>query len=92
MKHLLLGLALLWLSSSIATAEELTVTLAIDRMTCVLCPVTVEKAIGRVDGVKQVSVDYGTKRATVRYDDTVTSVERVAEASTNAGYPARKVE
>jgi mercuric ion binding protein len=92
MKQLLLGIALLWLSSSAATAEERTITLAIDRMTCALCPITVEKAIERVEGVEQVSIDYGTKRATVRYDDAVTSVENVAEASTNAGYPAHKVE
>jgi len=91
-KQLLLGIVLLSLSSSAATAEEQIVTLAIDKMTCVLCPITVKKAIEEVEGVKHVSVDYGTKRATVRYEDTVTSLERVAEASTNAGYPARKVE
>ena len=92
MKRVLLGIAMLWLPSSAAIAEERTVTLAIDKMTCVLCPVTVKKAIERVEGVEQVSVDYRAKRATVRYDDTVTTVESVAEASANAGYPAHKAE
>jgi copper chaperone CopZ len=61
MKHLLLGIALLWLSSSAAAAEDRTVTLDIGKMTCGLCPITVEKAIERVAGVKQVSVDSHTR-------------------------------
>jgi periplasmic mercuric ion binding protein len=34
-------------------------------------------------------VDYKTKTAVVVFDDGATSVEAIAAASTNAGYPAR---
>lgn len=92
MKQLAFGLALLLLSSLDGIATEQTATLAIDNMTCALCPITVQKAIEKVEGVKQVSVDYETKRATVRYDDATTTLERITQASTNAGYPARYAE
>lgn len=92
MKQLAFGLALLLLSSLGGIAAEQTAALAIDKMTCALCPITVQKALEKVEGVKQVSVDYETKRATVRYDDATTTLERITQASTNAGYPASKSE
>lgn len=83
---------LLMLVPGIAVAGEATVVLAVKRMTCVLCPITVAKAIRAVHGVTDVSVDYKTKRATVRYDDAATTVKAIAQASTSAGYPARRIE
>ena len=43
---------------------------------------------GHREGVKSVDVDYASKTAEVAFDDTVTDVNKVAAASTNAGYPA----
>lgn len=92
MKRLLLfGIVLTTLTSSAAFAEEKTVTLAIEKMNCALCPITVTKAIENVEGVNQVSVDYDNKRATVRYDEAITTWEKIAEASTNAGYQASNI-
>jgi len=71
-----------------AAATEQTRTFAIENMTCPLCPVTVHKAMTNVDGVKSVDVDFDAKTATVRFDPAVTTVEEIARASTNAGYPA----
>ena len=65
-----------------------TATFAIQNMTCALCPVTVRKAMEGVSGVKSVSVDFDAKTATVVFDPSVTSIEAIAAASTNAGYPA----
>jgi mercuric ion binding protein len=92
MKRLLIGIALLMFASPVAVAGERTVTLAVANMTCALCPITVSKAIEGVDGVTEVSVEYAAKRAIVRFDDAVTSWERIAQASTNAGFPASKAE
>ena len=92
MNQTVFGLVLLLLSSLGGVAAERTVKLAIDNMTCALCPLTVKKALEKVEGVKQVSVDYETKRATVRFDDATTTLESIAQASTNAGYPASKAE
>ena len=92
MKQLIIGVAFLSLSSVGGGAADQTVTLAIDKMNCALCPITVTKAIQKVEGVKQVSVDYETKRATVLFDDATTTLDRITESSTNAGYPASKAE
>jgi len=71
-----------------ALAENRTVTLSVPSMNCAACPVTVRKALERVDGVEKVSVSYDPKEAVVTFDDGKTSVERLLEATTNAGYPS----
>ncbi len=90
MKQILLAtsVVLLTLVSAIAVAEERTVVLNVEKMHCALCPVTVRKAIEKVDGVKDVNVDFERKTATVIYDDEATTVDSIADASTNVGYPA----
>ena len=74
---------------SAAWAAEQTVTLAVEKMYCALCPVTVTRAIERVEGVSAVKVDFDRKEAVVTYEDAVTSLDAIAAASTDAGYPAR---
>ena len=69
-------------------AADQIITFTIENMTCPVCPITVKKAMEKVDGVAAVTVDFGTKTATVTFDDDVTSPVTVGEASTNAGYPA----
>lgn len=78
----------LLLSASIASAAERTVTLAVENMTCALCPITVRTAIEHVTGVKDVEVDFETKTAVVVFDDAEATVQDIAEASRQAGYPA----
>ena len=71
-----------------ALAAEQTVTMDIDKMTCALCPLTVSTAMKRVDGVKDVDVDFDSKKAVVTFDDSKTTATEVAQASTEVGYPA----
>jgi len=78
----------LLLSASVAAAAERTVTLAVQNMTCALCPITVRTAIEDVTGVKKVQVDFETQTAIVVFDDAETTVQDIAEASRLAGYPA----
>jgi len=63
----------------------------IEKMTCATCPISVKKAMKRVDGVTSVKVDFETKIATVIYDPTLTTPALIAAASTNVGYPASEV-
>ena len=42
----------------------------------------------RVEGVRSVEIDFEAKTATVTFDPSIASVEAIAAASTNAGYPA----
>ncbi len=74
-----------------AISAEQTVSMNIERMSCALCPVTVRKAIERVDGVQHVDVDYDTKTAIVTFDDSNTTTAEIAQASTDVGYPATPV-
>jgi mercuric ion binding protein len=76
-------------SAARASAQEQTATFAVDNMDCAACPITVRKAMKGVKGVKSVSVDFAAKTATVVFDPSVATPEAIAEASKNAGYPAR---
>lgn len=75
------------ISAQAAIAEQRQV-FAIENMTCALCPVTVKKAMEGVSGVKSVIVDFEARTATVTFDPAATTIEAIATASTNAGYPA----
>lgn len=75
-----------------AGAREATARFSIENMTCATCPISVRNAMGRVDGVKSVDVDFEAKTATVVYDPAVTTAAEIAAASTNVGYPAIQIE
>lgn len=89
MKKLFVSMVLLAAASGAAAAER-TATLAVDNMTCAACPITVKKAMSRVDGVTKVEVSYDKREAVVRFDDAKTSLQAIAKASADAGYPARE--
>jgi mercuric ion binding protein len=76
------------ITSSYALAASRTITLAVQNMTCAVCPITVKKALEHVPGVQQVSVDFASKTATVQFDDTKTTADKLTEATKAAGYPA----
>lgn len=83
-------LILLLLSpSQLVIAGEKTVTLAVENMSCVTCPITVRMAISKVEGVETVKVDFEKREALVIFDDELTTTELLAAASTNAGFPAK---
>ena len=69
-------------------AIEQSQTFNVDKMTCATCPITVKKAMQRVDGVKSVKVDLDTKTAVAVYDPSVTTADKIAAASTDVGFPA----
>lgn len=71
-----------------AWAAPQTVTLAVPGMTCAACPITVKKALSRVEGVSKAEVSYARRDALVSFDDAKASVDALIEASANAGYPA----
>lgn len=75
-------------SAAVQVAAVQSATFAVENMTCALCPVTVKKAMEQVNGVQSVAIDFAAKTATVAFDPSVTSIDAIAAASTNAGYPA----
>jgi mercuric ion binding protein len=88
MQKLLASLALATLIVAPIWAAPQTVTLAVSKMTCAACPITVKKALSRVPGVTEVSVSFETKQATVVFDDSRTTVAALTRATADAGYPS----
>lgn len=74
--------------SGVLLAEEQQVTLSVPSMNCITCPITVQKALKKVDGVISAEVSYKTMQAIVVFDDSATNTEALIAATTNAGYPS----
>jgi mercuric ion binding protein len=87
MKRLLASLLLAMLSASVFATPK-TVTLTVPDMNCPICPITVKKALTKVEGVSAVEVNFDRKEAVVTFDDTKTNVEVLTKATLEAGYPS----
>ena len=66
-----------------------TATLAVAGMTCSACPITVKKALSRVDGVSDVEVSFKSRQAVVTFDDAKTTAEALTKATADVGYPSQ---
>ena len=88
MKTLFTALLLLAIGIAPAIAGTRTVTLSVPSMTCATCPITVKKALQKVDGVTEAKVTWEPKEAVVTYDDAKTDVGALTSATQNAGYPS----
>ncbi|HGG05777.1 MAG TPA: mercuric transport protein periplasmic component [Aliiroseovarius sp.] len=76
------------MAASPLVAAEQKVTFSVPGMYCASCPFIVESAMGSVDGVLSVEADSESRTAKVVFDDEITSVESIAQASAEAGYEA----
>lgn len=65
-----------------------TVTLDVKNMVCPLCPITVKKALMKVPGVENATVDFERKTAVVSFDPDKVSVEALTKATASAGFPS----
>lgn len=88
MKKLITVIALSTALSAPAWAATQTVTLSVTGMTCAACPITIKKALNKVEGVETIEVNLEKKEALVTFDDAKTTVEALLEATKNAGYPS----
>lgn len=89
MKSTILVLALS--VASLAWAAPQSVTLSVPGMDCAACPITVKKALTRVEGVSKAEVSFEKRQAVVWFDDAKTSAAALTRATTNAGYPSSVV-
>ena len=88
MKKLATVIALAATLSLPVWAATKTVTLSVPGMDCPVCPITVKKALTKVDGVTKAEVNFDKRQAVVTYDDVKTNAEALTKATTDAGYPA----
>lgn len=86
-----LALTLCGVLAGPAWAAPPTVTLSLPTMDCPVCPITVKKALGKVEGVSRAEVDFAKRQAVVSFDDATTSVEALMRATKDAGYPSTVV-
>ena len=64
-----------------------TITLTAPDISCDHCKQTVEREVGALSGVRNVSVDVPTKQVSVTFDDTATSRAEIESTLDDAGYP-----
>ena len=77
-------------SAGYAVREE-TTELAIEDMTCASCVGRVEKALAKVPGVLEATVNLATERARVRHLAGVVSTSELEAAVEQAGYKSRRL-
>lgn len=87
MKKLFASLALVAVIAPVWAATQ-TVKLAVPGMTCAACPITVKKALSKVEGVSKTDVNFDKREAVVTFDDAKTSVQKLTKATEDAGYPS----
>lgn len=87
MRKLFASLALVAVVAPVWAATQ-TVTLAVPGMTCAACPITVKRALSKVEGVSKTNVNFDKRQAVVTFDDAKTSVQKLTKATEEAGYPS----
>jgi mercuric ion binding protein len=85
---ILLILASIFALPVTAQADQQTVKLNVEGMTCQSCPYQVKSALKRVEGVVSASASLKTREAVVIFDDAVTDIATLIQATTDAGFPS----
>lgn len=62
----------------------------IDGMTCASCSQTIEKVVGKLNGVKTAAVNLATEKMTVDFDPSILSSQEIMSAVKDAGYGAKE--
>lgn len=73
-------------------AKKNSVTILIGDMTCAACAQRVEKAIKKLDGIINVSVNFATEKATIDYNPEQLKLSAIRQAIQKAGYKALEIE
>jgi mercuric ion binding protein len=84
-----LSALLVTLPAAALAGNPQTVVLDVQKMTCSLCSVTVQKALQKVPGVADTKIDYDKKTATVKFDPERVTTAVLMKATTEAGFPSR---
>lgn len=78
----------LMLTGLSALAAPQNIVLNLPTMNCPMCPITVKKALNKIDGVVSVEINYQKKEAVITFDDKKTCIASLIDATTNAGFPS----
>lgn len=50
-----------------------------ETLTCPTCALKIEKALGKIQGVKSATVRFNSSSAEVRFDETITDIQKLKE-------------
>lgn len=64
--------------------------MTISGMTCAACARAAERAVKKLDGVTEASVNFATEKMNIQYDESRVSVENIKNAVAKAGYGANE--
>lgn len=67
------------------------IKLTIEGMHCASCASNIERAVGKIKGIKSASVSVMTKKAIIEAEDSV-SIEDIKKAVLSVGYKIVKIE
>jgi len=73
-------------------SQNKTVTIPIEGMTCAACAQRIDKSLNKVNGIKKVSVNLATEKATVEYDTQTVKISEIKQVIENTGYKALSIE
>ncbi|MCD4714296.1 MAG: heavy metal translocating P-type ATPase [Clostridiales bacterium] len=68
------------------------IMIPISGMTCSSCASNIEKAVGKLQGIEKVSVNFATEKAMVIYDTNITRISEIKQSISKAGYKALEIE
>ena len=88
-KSLAFILAVALSTPAVFAAGKRTATLAVEKMDCAVCPITVREALKKVPGVASAKVHFETKRAVVVFDPARAAPEALTKATADAGFPSK---
>jgi copper chaperone CopZ len=69
-------------------AGEKTAEISLPTIQCGSCVRTIEKALDKVEGIKNIDIDVENKKATITYDDSKTDLSKIEDGISGAGYDA----
>lgn len=64
------------------------INIPIKGMSCPSCVTTIEKGLSKLEGVSEVSVNFGTERATIVHDPGIVQIEKFVDTIKDLGYQA----
>ena len=67
------------------------ITLSLRKMHCASCAQLIERQLKKTPGVQQASVNYGTERAQVAFDQSHTSIDKLIKRVQEIGYDASEL-
>lgn len=77
--------------TSASETQQREVTFSIPDMSCPMCPITVRKALARIDGVSTAEASLDDKQARVVFDPTKTNIDALVAAVAEAGFSATAI-